>query len=303
MHTPAGFEMIDGQAHATDWMAIVFNPSMPYRLTHVLIGSGLTAAFLIAGLLAYRRLKGDTSPAVTSGLRVAAVLALVLAPLQAVVGDLHGVNTRDHQPAKLAAMEALWKTEAGAPLVLFALPDEETRTNRFEVGIPKLGSLIATRDPNGVVRGLEEFGEDRPPVAVVFWSFRVMVGVGLLMIGVAVAAVWYLYRRPGVPRWLLVVLTGMTFSGWVATLAGWYVTEVGRQPWLVQGVLRSADAVADLPPSHVGLTLAGYLATYAFLLAAYITTVFYLARREMNPGAPKPKGTHAGPGTLVKEGV
>ena len=281
MHTPAGFEMIDGKAHATDWLAIVLNSSMPYRLAHVLVGSGLTVAFLLAGLLAYRRLRGDVSPAVQSGLRVAAVMALVLAPLQAVIGDLHGVNTRDHQPAKLAAMEALWKTEAGAPLVLFALPDEKTQTNRFEIAIPKLASLIATRDPNGVIRGLEEFGADRPPVAIVFWSFRVMVGVGLLMIAVAAGAAWYFCQRSGAPRWFLLVLVGMTFSGWVATLSGWYVTEVGRQPWLVQGVLRAADAVGAVPAGHVGLTLVAYLVTYAFLLVAYITTLFYLARKEI----------------------
>lgn len=280
MHTPAGFALIDGRAHATDWAAVVFNPSMPYRLAHTLLASGLTVAFLLAGVLAYRRLRGDESAAVRSGLRVAAVLALGLAPLQAVVGDLHGVNTRDYQPAKLAAMEALWETAAGAPLVLFALPDERARMNRFEVAIPKLGSLIATRDPDGVLRGLNEFGRDRPPVAPVFWSFRVMVGLGLVMIAAGAVACWHFVWRDTAPRWLLRGLVGLTFSGWVATLAGWYVTEVGRQPWLVQGVLRSADAVAELPPAHVGLTLAGYLATYTFLLGAYVATLFHLARRE-----------------------
>jgi len=280
MHTPAGFEMRDGQAHVTDWLAVVLNPSMPYRLAHTLLGSGLTVAFLLAGLLAYRRLRGDESPAVRSGLRVAAVLAVVLAPLQAVVGDLHGVNTRDHQPAKLAAMEALWETQAGAPLVLFALPDEAARENRFEVAVPKLGSLIATRDPNGVVRGLNEFGADRPRVAPVFWAFRVMVGLGLVMIAAGAVACWQLVRRDAAPRWLLHGLVALTFSGWVATLAGWYVTEIGRQPWLVQGVLRSADAVTTVPPAHVGLTLAAYLVTYAFLLVTYVATLFYLARRE-----------------------
>lgn len=280
MHTPAGFEMRHGQAHATDWLAVVWNPSMPYRLTHTLLGSGLTVAFLLAGLLAYRRLRGDASPAVRSGLRVAVILAAVLAPLQAVVGDLHGVNTRDHQPAKLAAMEALWETEAGAPLVLFALPDETARTNRAELAVPKLGSLIVTRDPQGVVRGLNEFGADRPRVAPVFWSFRVMVGLGLVMIAAGAVAAWYLVRRDEAPRWLLRVLVALTFSGWVATLAGWYVTEIGRQPWLVQGVLRAADAVATVPPAHVGLTLTAYLVTYTFLLATYIATLFYLTRRE-----------------------
>jgi len=280
MHTPAGFELRGGQAHVTDWLAVVMNPSMPYRLAHTLLGSGLTVAFLLAGLLAYRRLRGDESPAVRSGLRVAAVLAAVLAPLQAVVGDAHGVNTRDYQPAKLAAMEGLWETEAGAPLVLFALPDEAARANRLEVAVPKLGSLIVTRDPHGVVRGLNEFGADRPRVAPVFWAFRVMVGLGLVMIAAGAVACWYLVRREQAPRWLLRGLVALTFSGWGATLAGWYVTEIGRQPWLVQGVLRAADAVAAVPPAHVGLTLAAYLITYTFLLATYVATLFYLARRE-----------------------
>lgn len=280
MHTPAGFEMIDGRAHAADWVAIVLNPSMPYRFAHTLLASGLTVAFLLAGVLAYRRLRGDNSPAVLSGLRVAAIMAVVLAPLQAVVGDLHGVNTRDHQPAKLAAMEALWETEAGAPFVLFALPDEATRQNRYEVAIPKLGSLIATRNPHGVIRGVNDFGPDRPPVAPVFWSFRVMIGLGALMVAMGGLAWWYFVRRDEAPAWFLRVMVALTFSGWAATLAGWYVTEIGRQPWLVQGVLRAADAVGAVPPSHVGLTLAGYLATYAFLMVAYVATIFYLARRE-----------------------
>lgn len=285
MHTPVGFTMIDGVAHATSWREIILSPSMPYRLTHTLISSGLTVAFLVGGLLAFRRLRGDPSPAVTSGLRVAIILAAILAPLQAVVGDLHGVNTRDHQPAKLAAMEGLWHTEAGAPLVLFGLPDAAERRNRLEVAIPKLGSLIATRDPNGVIRGLNEFEGRHPPVGPVFWGFRIMVGVGLLMIGVAAAGAWHHFRRVELPPWFLRVLLGMTVSGWVATVAGWYVTEIGRQPWLVQGVLLARDAVAAHAPAHVGLTLMAYLVTYALLLVAFVGTLFYLAKKEI-PSAP-----------------
>ncbi len=285
MHTPVGFTMIDGVAHATSWREIILSPSMPYRLTHTLISSGLTVAFLVGGLLAFRRLRGDSSPAVTSGLRVAIILAAILAPLQAVVGDLHGVNTRDHQPAKLAAMEGLWHTEAGAPLVLFGLPDAAERRNRLEVAIPKLGSLIATRDPNGVIRGLNEFEGRHPPVAPVFWGFRIMVGVGLLMIAVAAVGAWHHFRRVELPPWFLRVLLGMTVSGWVATVAGWYLTEIGRQPWLVQGVLLARDAVAAHAPAHVGLTLMAYLVTYALLLVAFVGTLFYLAKIEI-PSAP-----------------
>lgn len=293
MHTPVGFEMIDGVAHPTDWLAIVFSPSMPYRLAHSLVGSGLTVAFLILGLLAYRHLRGDRRPAVIAGLRVAAVMAAVLAPLQAVIGDLHGVNTRDYQPAKLAAMEALWHTEAGAPLVLFALPDEETRSNRFEVAIPKLGSLIITRDPNGVVQGLNEFEGEHPPVPIVFWSFRIMVGIGMLMIALGALTTYLFVFKRRWPPLLLKVLVATTFSGWIATVSGWYVTEIGRQPWLVQGVLRSADAVADLPPSSVGLSLAAYLVTYAILLVAYIGTLFYLARKAADEPVAAPATPNA----------
>ena len=298
MHTPVGFEMINGQAHATDWLQIVMSPSMPYRLTHTLVGSGVTVAFLIAGLLAYRHLKGDKAPAVRSGLKVAAAMALGLSFLQAIVGDMHGLNTRDHQPAKLAAMEGLWETEAGAPFVLFALPDEETRSNRMEVAIPKLGSLIVTRDPEGVVQGLNEFGDDHPPVGMVFWSFRVMVGLGMLMIAISAVTVWHFFRKKTWPVWLLRVLVAMTLSGWVASLAGWYVTEIGRQPWLVQGLLRASDAVTDVPPAHVGISLIAYLVTYGLLLVAYNATIFYLARKDIgeDPGAP------IDPPTMTPEG-
>jgi cytochrome bd ubiquinol oxidase subunit I len=262
---------------------------MPYRLAHTLLSSGLTVAFLVAGLLAFRHLRGDDRPAVKSGIATALLLAAVLAPLQAFVGDLHGTNTRDYQPAKLAAMEAHWESHHGAPLVLFALPDEVERRNHFEVSIPKLGSLIITRDPNGFVEGLDAHEGKHPPVAPVFWSFRIMVGVGMLMIAVAFWGAWHVLPRGGkpLPQLLLKVLTGMTFSGWVATIAGWYVTEIGRQPWLVTGVLLSKDAAADLPPAHVGLTLTAYLITYAILLTAYVGSLFYLSRKEM---ATPPKG-------------
>lgn len=287
MHTPSGFTLIDGVAHATSWWQVVFNPSMPYRLAHTLVGSGLTVAFLIAGLLAYRWLRGDDRPAVRSGLASALVLAAVLAPLQAILGDLHGLNTRDHQPAKLAAMEGHWESHHGAPLVLFALPDDAERRNHFEVAIPKLGSLIVTRDPNGFVEGLDAHEGNHPRVAPVFWSFRIMVGMGLVMIAVAFWGVWSLWRHSTqtLPRRLLQVLVALTYSGWVATIAGWYVTEMGRQPWLVTGVLLSKDAVAELPPAHVGLTLTAYLITYILLLLAYMGSLFYLTHHEMQATA------------------
>lgn len=281
MQTPAGHVMIDGVAHADSWWDIIFNPSMPYRLAHTLLGSGLTVAFLVSGLLAYRSLKGDTRPAVRSGLCVSLILAAVLAPLQAFVGDAHGINTRDHQPQKLAAMEALWESGDGVPLVLFALPNEDSRKNDMEIAVPKLGSLIITHDPDGHVRGLNEFEGEHPPVAPVFWSFRIMVGVGMLMIAVSALGAFFLFKKRELPKLYLKCLLAMTFAGWVGTISGWYVTEIGRQPWLVQGILKTKDAVADLPPAHVALTLTAYLITYALLMVAYIGSLFYLANKEI----------------------
>ncbi|WP_337876736.1 cytochrome ubiquinol oxidase subunit I [Elioraea sp.] len=279
MHTPQGFEMRDGVAHATDWWAIIFNPSMPYRLAHMLIASGLTVAFLLAGMSAWRWLRGDRSGGVAAALRTGIVMAAVLAPTQLVVGDLHGLNTLEHQPAKIAAMEGIWETRGHVPLLLFAIPDEAARANRFEIAIPSGASLILRHDPAGVLQGLNDFADAHPPVAPVFYAFRVMVGIGSLMIVLGLAGAWLLWRRRDLPRWYLRGLVAMTFAGWVATLAGWYVTEIGRQPWLVTGVLRTAEAAGPVPAGSIGLTLAMYLVLYAGLLIAYVATLYRLARK------------------------
>jgi cytochrome bd ubiquinol oxidase subunit I len=281
MHTPTGFVMRDGVAHVTNWGAVLFSPSMPYRLTHTLLGSGLAASFLTAGLLAYRYALGERSKAVLRGLRICLVTIAILAPLQALAGDKHGVNTREHQPAKLAAMEALWETTDGAPLLLFAMPDSKARANRLEVGVPKLASLIATHDPNGRILGLNAFGKDIPPVAPVFWAFRTMVGLGMLMIAVGAWGAWIVWRKREFPPLMIGLLRWMTYAGWIATVAGWYVTEMGRQPWLVTGVLRARDAVANVPPANVGTTLVAYLVTYALLLVAFGATLRHLSRQEV----------------------
>ncbi len=279
MHTPAGFEMRDGVAHATDWWAIVFNPSMPYRLTHMLLASGLTAAFLIAGISAFQWLRGDRRHGVAAALRTGVTLGAVLIPVQIFVGDLHGLNTLEHQPAKVAAIEANWETRGNVPLVIFAWPDEAARENRFEIGIPNGASLILRHEAAGVVPGLNQFVGAHPPVAPVFWSFRVMVGVGMLMLVTSWLGAWYLWRRGSLPVWLAGAFVGMTFSGWVATLAGWYVTEIGRQPWLITGVLRTAEAVGPIAAPMVASTLTMYLVTYAVLLVVYIGVLFGLARK------------------------
>ncbi|WP_055663769.1 cytochrome ubiquinol oxidase subunit I [Jannaschia seosinensis] len=292
MHTPQGFEMIDGAAHATDWWAIVFNPSMPYRLGHMLLASGLTVAFLIAGVSAFRWLRGDRKESVRASMRAGLGFAALLIPLQIFAGDVHGLNTLEHQPQKVAAMEANWSdTNGHTPLVLFALPDENARENRFEIAIPSLASLILTHHADGAIPALDEFvAEDgtvlHPPVDKVFWSFRIMVGTGMAMLLVSWASVVLMMRRAPdgrrfhidrLPRPLLFALVPMAFSGWVATLAGWYTTEIGRQPWLVQGVLDVSSAVADVPAPMVLSTLLGYLALYAALLFAYVSVIVYLA--------------------------
>lgn len=282
MQTPQGHEIINGVVIPIDWWAIIFNPSMPYRLTHVLIASGLTCAFFIAGISAYRLLKGDDKQGPKYTLRFALLLAAVLAPLQAFVGDQHGLNTLEHQPAKIAAMEGIWHTEKGAPLLLFAIPDEQQRKNHFEIAIPKLASVILTHDPDGEIKGINEFGADRPRVAPVFFAFRIMVGLGLLMLAAGVGLSFVLWRKGTLKPWQLRGLVAMTFSGWLATLAGWYVTEIGRQPFLVTGILRTSDAVTTQPPENVALSLSIYALVYAFLLVAYIKTVFLMARKAVD---------------------
>ena len=278
MQTPSGHEVVDGVVHARDWVAVIFNPSFPYRLAHMLLASGLTAAFLVAGLSAYRWRRGDRGDDVRAALRTAVFAAAVLIPVQIFVGDLHGLNTLAHQPQKVAAMEGIWETERGAPVLLFAWPNEAERRNDYAVGVPGLAALILTHDLDGELRGLDSFA-DHPPVAPVFFAFRVMVGIGLLMLLVAWATAWRLWRRGEPAAWQSVALVAMTFSGWAATLAGWYVTEIGRQPWLVTGILRTADAASATPAPMIGLSLAGYLAIYVFLLAAYIGVLFHMARK------------------------
>lgn len=286
MHTPTGFELRDGVAYPVDWLAIIFNPSMPYRLSHMLVASGLTAAFLIAGLSAYRILKGDHKPAPRLALKTATFAAAILIPVQIFLGDIHGLNTLHHQPAKIAAIEAVWHTEKGAPLVLFAIPDKATQTNKYAIEIPTLASLILTHKSDGELKGINEFPNAHPPVAPLFYSFRIMVGIGTLMLLVAWVGCWQLLVKSGPHRgeispFLLKVFVGMTFSGWIATLAGWYVTEIGRQPWLVTGVLTTAEAVTETPATNVGISLALYLTLYAVLLFAYVRTLFVMARKAV----------------------
>ncbi len=286
MQSPAGFEMIAGKAHATDWLAIIFNPSFPYRFSHMLLASGLTSAFLVAGVSAYRWYRNDRAPDVMAALKTGIYLAAFLIPVQIFAGDLHGLNTLKHQPAKVAAMEGLWETKRGVPVLAFAIPDEKNRKNHLEIPIPNLASLILTHEVNGEVKGLNEFVGKHPPVAPLFWGFRIMVGTGMLMLLISWLAVWQL-RKGGTPNvWLTRGLIAMTFSGWIATVAGWYVTEIGRQPFLVYGVLKTIDAASAVPSAMIASTFVMYLALYIALTVAYVSVIFHLARKAAYPVTP-----------------
>ncbi len=276
MQTPAGYTIENGALIAGSWWEVIFNPSFPYRFAHMLLASGITAAFLVAGLSAWRMLKAPDDAAARGTLRFGAQLAAVLVPLQILAGDQHGLNTLEHQPAKIAAVEALWETQKGAPLVLIAIPDDDKRLNRFAVEVPGGAALILTHRIDGELKGIDAF-KDHPPVAPVFFAFRVMVGMGVLMLILSWFGSFVLKSRT--PRWLLWAFAGFTFSGWIAVLAGWLVTEIGRQPWLVTGILRTADAVGDAGGATLGASLTAYIGTYAVLLLAYMVTLTHMARK------------------------
>ncbi|GAC1600113.1 MAG: cytochrome ubiquinol oxidase subunit I [Ramlibacter sp.] len=304
MQTPTGYTITDGRFHATSWLEVIFNPSFPYRLTHKLLASTLTASFLIAGLSAWQLLRNTANRGTHRALRSAVVAAAIAIPLQIVAGDMHGLNTLHYQPAKIAAIEAIWHTEKSAPLTLFGWPNEKAGRTDFAIRIPKLASLILAHDIDAELKGLDAFPNAHPPVAPVFWGFRLMVGMGMLMLAVAWWSAWTLWRGRRLPvaasvqtshfsRWQLRLLAAMTFSGWVATLAGWYVTEIGRQPFLVYGLLRTADLVAEHPPAMVLSTLIAYLVVYAGLLLAYVLVLMYMAQHPARPTPDTPQSPKA----------
>jgi cytochrome d ubiquinol oxidase subunit I len=283
MQTPAGYEIVDGVYHVKSWIEVIFNPSFPYRFTHMVLASGLTCAFLVTGLSAWQVIRGVGQRSAPRVMRVGLTLAAILIPIQIFVGDAHGLNTLEHQPAKIAAMEGVWDTERGAPLLLFAIPDTAERINHFEIKIPNLASLILTHRMDGEIKGLNEFGDAYPPPLALFFAFRIMVGMGMLMLATSWLG-WWLYRRTkwqptSMPRPILWLFASMTFAGWVATVAGWYVTEIGRQPFIVYGLIRTADVVSKVPSSMIGLTLALYITLYLALILAYVTVLKYMAEK------------------------
>ena len=299
MQTPAGYEIVNGEFMPRDWLAIIFNPSFPYRLAHKLLASALTASFLIAGLCAWQLLRGSATRGTHKALRAAVAVAAVVIPLQFVAGDLHGLNTLEHQPAKVAAMEGIWYTERGAPLTLFGWPDQDAGTTHYAIKVPKLASLILTHEWDGEVQGLNEFPGLHPPVAPVFFAFRLMVGVGTLMLLVAGWAAWRLWPQRRAPvthlsKPLLWTLSGMAFSGWVATLAGWYVTEIGRQPYVVYGLLRTSEVATQVPSAYVGVTLMAYAIVYGLLLVTYVGVLKYMAEHPTTLAPQAPVGAGLG---------
>lgn len=278
MQTPDGLELRNGMYHVVSWADALFTASFAYRFMHMALASFLTAALVVAGVSAWFILQKREFEANRKALSIALWMLLLLAPLQAVVGDFHGLNTLKHQPMKVAAMEGNWDTQAGAPLLLFAIPDQDAQTNHLAIGIPKLASFILTHDWDGVIPGLKEVPvEEQPPVFIVFWSFRVMVGLGLLMI---LVAVWGVVLRPGGRYYqspaFLQMLRLMSISPFLAVLAGWVVTEVGRAPWLIYGQMTHAEG---LTPSLTGgmalFTLIGYIVVYSLVFSA---GVYYLLK-------------------------
>jgi cytochrome bd ubiquinol oxidase subunit I len=279
MQTPQGYEIIGGRVVPVDWLAVIFNPSFPYRLAHMSVAAFLATALMVAGSAAWLLLKGKDNPAIRKMLSMAMWMLVIVAPIQAVIGDFHGLNTLKHQPAKIAAMEGHWENKGGAgvPLILFGIPDMEAEETRYRIEIPRLGSLILTHSLDGTYPGLKEFPQaDRPNALVVFWSFRLMVGLGLLMILLGLAGAWLRWRgRLATSRPFLHFAVWMGPAGILAILAGWFTTEIGRQPWVVYNVMRTADAVSPHGATELGITLALFVLVY---FAVFGTGIAYLLR-------------------------
>jgi cytochrome d ubiquinol oxidase subunit I len=283
MQTPQGYAIVEGRMVPLDWLKIVFNPSFPYRLVHMSIAAFLATALFVGSSAAWHLLKGHGNQAVRTMLSMAMWLVLIVAPIQALVGDMHGLNTLKYQPAKIAALEGHWENEGNKPLplLLFGIPDMEDEETHLAIGIPRVGSWILTHTWGGQIKGLKEFRKDeRPNSLILFWSFRAMVGLGLLMIALGAWSLWLrvkkdLYSR----RAFLRMAMWMGPAGLLAVLAGWITTEVGRQPWLVYGVLRTADGASRITAGPVALSLGLFLVSYLSVFGVGIAYVLRLVRK------------------------
>jgi cytochrome d ubiquinol oxidase subunit I len=305
MHTPAGFRFEEGQFFVTSWWEAIFNPSFPYRFAHMLNASYLTTTFLVAGITAWYLLHGRDREFATRTFRAAVLTAALLAPLQILIGDLHGLNTLEHQPIKVAAMEGHWETGRGIPFLMFAWPDQGEAINHFEIPIPYAGSLILTHSLDGEVTGLNAVPPaDRPYVPIVFFSFRMMLAIGVLMLALSWYGAHRILRSGGeFRRGYLRAMTWASPIGFIAVIAGWITTEAGRQPWTVHGLLRTANAVSTgITGVEVALSLAAFVAVYCALFGAFLWFLLLMIRTGPKGKIPETVTEHAGyPYSAVSE--
>jgi len=297
MHTPQGHAInAQGQFVPVDWWAVIFNPSFPYRLVHMVLAAYLTTAFVVGAVGAWHLLREQHNAGARVMFSMAMWMAAVVAPIQIVAGDQHGLNTLAHQPAKVAAMEGHWETRAGQPLILFGWPDMAAETTRYALEVPRLGSLILTHDWNGTVKGLKAWPRaERPNSTIVFWSFRIMVGLGVLMLLLGLWSLWQRWRqRLYDDPWLLRAAVLMGPSGFIAVLAGWITTEVGRQPYTVYGLLRTADSVSPIALPGVATSLVAFIIVYFVVFGAGVIYILRLMAKppnidepDMESGAPQ----------------
>jgi cytochrome d ubiquinol oxidase subunit I len=302
MQTPAGFEIRDGLFHAVDWVKVIFNPSFPTRFMHMVSAAYLTTGFAVLGAAGWLWLRGRDDAETRVMRRMAIGMIVLLAPLQLMIGHESGKVTEEYQPAKVAAMEGWWQTRAGQPSLLFALPDQEGERNRFEFGIPRFGSWVVAGDFNAELHGLDAFApEDRPPVAWVFWGFRVMVGLGMAMIAMGLWGAWLWWRgRLEKSRLYQMAAFAMAPAGFIAVLAGWISAEVGRQPWTVYGVLRTADSVSPVSSGQVTSSLLVFMIVYAIVFSAGSLYILRLVTRGPGGGEkPMERGHQAGRNPLA----
>jgi cytochrome d ubiquinol oxidase subunit I len=285
MHTPTGHVVRDGIAYPVSWLQIVFNPSFPYRFAHMMTAAYLTTSLVVLAVGARYLLVGAYRTEGRTMMRMGLGMVAILAPLQLLLGDMHGLNTLKHQPLKIAALEAHWEDKRPAPLVLFALPDQEGERNRAEIAVPKLGSIILTHTKDGPVPALKDFPkQDRPRVALVFFTFRIMVGIGgvLILLGLVGALLWW-RKRVFETRWFLRFAGYSWPLGFIALLCGWITTENGRQPWIAYGILRTADAVSPISAATVATSLVAFVVVYTVVFGIGV----YYIRKLIRSG---PKG-------------
>ena len=277
MHTPTYFMRVNTMFYPTDWFHVIFNPSFPYRFAHMVVATYLTCAFVVCGVSAWLLSKKKSTPQARVMFKMALTFIVIFVPLQIFIGDLHGLNTLKYQPAKVAAMEGIWETEKGAPLTLFGLPDEESESTKYAIKIPKLASLILTHHEDGEIRGLKSFPKDeRPPVFPVFLFFRIMVVIGVAMLATGIAAIYLNYRKKlFTTKWFQTWCMLMTPSGFIALLSGWFVTEIGRQPYVVYGFLKTKDAASVLSSEQVLFSLISFVVVYLIIFGA---ATYYILR-------------------------